>query len=198
VGQWYDSLRDANAMEKLCGTVHLHPRPLDQDGYLDLTVKFHKQSIVAALEAAAPFVDGEERILTITGETFDGLAFENYDCVRIIDKRKGVETRFGEMQSSAKGVVISEIALGGGHPNPFRSETEISFSLPEESQVSLTIYHVSGKQIRTLVDNVVPAGHHFVSWDGRDDAGADVATGIYFCRMSADGLEVSAKLIRIE
>jgi hypothetical protein len=165
------------------------------DTFLDLTLKFENELIV---EAIMPVEDGEIRMLTLTGQTFDGLGFAAYDCVRVLDKRKDVEMVLGEVQSPAKGQAITEISLGGGHPNPFRSETSVAMSLPQDSRVSLTIYHVSGKRVRTLVDNVVPAGYHMVPWDGRDDAGAPVATGVYFCRMNVNGFEASTKLVRIE
>ncbi|MBN2564156.1 MAG: T9SS type A sorting domain-containing protein [Candidatus Eisenbacteria bacterium] len=169
------------------------------DGYLDMTVKFNKQAVVEALEAMAPFVDGEVRMVYITGETFEGDTFEAYDCVRILDKRKlETETLETEFQGPGKGAAVTEFGLGGGSPNPFRSETSIFFSLPAESDVSLTIYNVAGKKIRTVVDGQTPAGYHAVSWDGRDETGAEVATGVYFCRMNAGDFRASMKLVRIE
>jgi hypothetical protein len=166
------------------------------DGYLDLTLKFENELIVAAIE---PVSDGEVRMLTLTGQTMDGLGFEAYDCVRVLDKRKGFEfVLAGEIDPPGKGQAITEVSLGGGHPNPFRSEVSVAYSLPSECRVSLTIYHVSGKRVATLVDDVVPAGHHSALWDGRDETGAPVATGVYFCRMTADGFQTSTKLVRIE
>ncbi len=167
------------------------------DGYLDLTLKFSTQSIVAQLE---PVGDGEERILALTAETFDGLGFTLYDCVRILDKRKGLIVALEEPDDdpAVKSDAITETSLVGGSPNPFRSETSVAFRLVEESRVSLTVYDVSGKKVRTLVNNVVPAGRHSVYWDGSDDAGRKVASGIYFCRMNAESFSATAKLILVE
>ena len=64
-------------------------------------------------------------------------------------------------------------------PNPFNPETSISFELPAQSQVRLEIFDVVGQQVRTLVADALSAGPHQVLWNGRDDAGAKVGSGIY-------------------
>jgi subtilisin family serine protease len=77
--------------------------------------------------------------------------------------------------------------LQGAVPNPFNPATALRFSLPGESAVSLCIYDVSGRLVRTLVDRRLPAGTHSERWNGSDDTGRAVASGIYFARLQADG-----------
>jgi hypothetical protein len=69
-------------------------------------------------------------------------------------------------------------------PNPFSARTTIGFDLPRNDRVSLHIYDVSGRQVRTLVaGRVMEAGSHQLEWDGRADAGGRVEAGLYFCRI---------------
>ncbi len=69
-------------------------------------------------------------------------------------------------------------------PNPFNPQTTITFELPRSSNISLTIYDVSGHPVRTLVDNEVrPAGRFQTQWSGRDESGRMVASGVYFYRL---------------
>ncbi len=77
--------------------------------------------------------------------------------------------------------------LTGAVPNPFNPQTHIKFSLPRDAHVSLNLYDVSGRLVRSLVSNTMTAGDHSVRWAGRDDAGKSVASGTYFMRLVAGG-----------
>lgn len=80
------------------------------------------------------------------------------------------------------------------YPNPFNPSTVIRFVLPQSGQARLAVYDILGRRIRTLVEGMRPAGEQQVMWDGRDDAGATVASGIYFYRLEANGLTQTRKL----
>lgn len=71
------------------------------------------------------------------------------------------------------------IRLAPNHPNPFPGSTMLSFSLAKGEHVRLSVYDSQGRHIRTLVDGELNAGTHAVPWDGRDDGGRHVASGIY-------------------
>ena len=77
-------------------------------------------------------------------------------------------------------------------PNPFNSQTAICYQLDRTTPARLTIYNIAGQQVRTLVDEVKVAGGHRVSWDGRDDAGRTVGSGVYFYQLST-GLQVQTR-----
>lgn len=84
-------------------------------------------------------------------------------------------------------------------PNPFQPSTTIQYALAAPSRVHLAVYDVTGRAVRTLVDGALPAGFHAAFWDGRDDRGASVPSGIYFCRFRASGARGEVqKLIRVE
>ncbi|MCK4255377.1 T9SS type A sorting domain-containing protein [candidate division WOR-3 bacterium] len=72
-------------------------------------------------------------------------------------------------------------------PNPFRDETVIGYRLSVISNISLKVYDLTGRLVKTLVDEEVNVGSHTVVWDGRDDSGVNVPSGIYFYRLKVDG-----------
>ena len=76
-----------------------------------------------------------------------------------------------------------QTALLANYPNPFNSSTQLAYRLAAPGLVRLTIYNVQGQPVRTLVDQVQPAGEYQVSWDARDQEGATVAAGVYLTRL---------------
>ena len=70
-------------------------------------------------------------------------------------------------------------------PNPFNPVTSISFDLPDPQQVMIVVFAVDGRRITTLIDSRMTAGRHSVVWDGRNDSGRPVASGVYFYRIKA-------------
>jgi hypothetical protein len=86
-------------------------------------------------------------------------------------------------------------ALIGNSPNPFNPETSISYSLAENRRVSLVVYNALGQKVRTLVNGPLAAGKHMTRWDGRDDAGRSVSSGVYFCAMRAGSYRHTVKML---
>ncbi|KPL19472.1 MAG: hypothetical protein AMJ92_03350 [candidate division Zixibacteria bacterium SM23_81] len=76
-----------------------------------------------------------------------------------------------------------EYQLHQNYPNPFNANTTLSYQTPEANRVVLAIFNVQGQKVRTLVDDSADPGLHQVSWDGTDDIGMAVASGVYFCQM---------------
>jgi hypothetical protein len=92
-------------------------------------------------------------------------------------------------------VLVQALHLLQNQPNPFSPETRIEFDLPQSGPVELKVYAVSGRLVRTLVEGRRAAGSHSVRWDGRDDAGRKVSSGVYFYNLSANGISESRKMI---
>ena len=80
-------------------------------------------------------------------------------------------------------------------PSPFRFRTTISYSLPAAGRAALVVCDLTGKVVKTLVSGILPAGNGRVTWNRTDDAGRIVASGVYFCRLHADGTRISSKLV---
>jgi hypothetical protein len=81
------------------------------------------------------------------------------------------------------------------HPNPFVQASEIEFTVPERGPVRVSIYDVSGRLIRTLLDAELPAGEHATSWNGTNDAGEIVTGGVYVARLEAAGASHAKKTV---
>jgi len=96
------------------------------------------------------------------------------------------------------GDVPSRYVLGGVSPNPFNPVTTVSYGLPERGHARLSVYNVSGRLVKVLADGVEDAGYHRVTWDGRDDRGVEVSSGVYFCRMEAAEFTASAKMVLLK
>ena len=80
------------------------------------------------------------------------------------------------------------VVFAGAVPNPFNPAAELRFVLPREAAVSLRIYDVAGRLVRTLPGGLLPAGPHARTWDGRDDRGRGAASGAYVARLVVDGV----------
>ena len=89
---------------------------------------------------------------------------------------------------------IKSFALYNNYPNPFNLTTAIKYSIKKSADVKLEIYNLMGQKVKTLVNNYVAAGTHTVRWDGRDDNGNVVASGVYFYKLTADGKTAAKKL----
>ncbi|RLD60130.1 MAG: hypothetical protein DRJ05_05220, partial [Bacteroidetes bacterium] len=88
--------------------------------------------------------------------------------------------------------------LSQNHPNPFSSNTWISYSLPDNGNVSLTIYDLTGELVRTLQNGHQPAGKHTVMWNGLNDFGNRVSSGIYFYSLKTEGFVETKKLFKLK
>jgi len=92
----------------------------------------------------------------------------------------------------------SRLALEN-HPNPFNPSTMIRYSLPEAAAVTLRVYDVQGRLVRTLASNLSkPAGVHEIEWNGADNAGRPVPSGVYFYRLNAGGETLTRKAVLLK
>jgi hypothetical protein len=98
---------------------------------------------------------------------------------------------------STLGENLNSFRLFQNYPNPFNPATVISWQLAVGSHVELVIYNLLGQRIRTLLNSRQSAGSHQVQWNGRDDNGEDVASGIYVFRLEAGEFVGSRKLLLV-
>jgi hypothetical protein len=96
-----------------------------------------------------------------------------------------------------EGELPSAVALGQNYPNPFNPLTTIRFDLPKAGRVRLDIYSVSGRLVTNLLDEKWEAGRHEVTWNGKDDKGLAVASGVYFYRLTAGGKIINRKMLLV-
>ncbi|MDW8108098.1 MAG: FG-GAP-like repeat-containing protein [Candidatus Kryptonium sp.] len=100
------------------------------------------------------------------------------------------------VKAQSQDEILTGYYLAQNYPNPFNPVTWIEFALPKDEFVTLKIYTIDGRLVRTLVENkYYPAGKHLLSWDGRDDNNLEVASGVYIYKISAGKFETSRKMI---
>ena len=133
--------------------------------------------------AASCFVPSEDRIVVFGGST-GTVQSDVWTLNDLSDTRTS--------QPPVTGTVLYQNA-----PNPFNPTTVIRYDLAASGSVSLAIYDPAGRKVRTLVRETLTAGPRETTWDGRDDAGDPVASGVYFYRLEADGARQSRKLVII-
>jgi len=92
-------------------------------------------------------------------------------------------------------VIPSEISLHQNYPKPFNPTTTINYSLKENSKVSLNIYNIKGQKVKQLINDQVSAGQHTIVWNGLDDDGKSVTSGVYFYKLKAGNFEQTRKMI---
>jgi len=90
--------------------------------------------------------------------------------------------------------IPKRIVLSQNYPNPFNPETKFSYDLQKAGNVSIIIYDLLGRKIRTLANGFNTAGKHSVEWDGLTDLGNEAASGVYIYKLKANGKELSRKM----
>lgn len=81
------------------------------------------------------------------------------------------------------------------YPNPFNPSTTIRFKIPERSNVSIKVYNILGKEIKILINENLPTGEHFIQWDGKDNQGSPLSSGIFFIQMRAGQYQQTIKAV---
>jgi len=143
----------------------------------------HDLAIVEQLN----FTDEELRV--VTGYCTHQYSLESITRLDFLDYPTDVEDP--DEAADIAGVVH----LFQNYPNPFNPETRIRFELSSRGRVKLSVYSVKGELIRTLVEKEMPTGPHSVRWNGRDDSGRSVASGVYFYSLSTPQVKESRKMI---
>jgi uncharacterized membrane protein len=85
--------------------------------------------------------------------------------------------------------------LQGNYPNPFNPETTVRYAVKENGQISLKIFNIKGQLVKTLVNQEVKAGYHQILWNGQDNFGTDVASGIYMYRLETKTYNQTKKMM---
>ncbi|HDI83141.1 MAG TPA: T9SS type A sorting domain-containing protein, partial [candidate division WOR-3 bacterium] len=85
------------------------------------------------------------------------------------------------------------------YPNPFNASTSIKYTLPTRAHIELNIYNIQGQLVRTLLSGEKSPGTHKVNWDGRNERGRNVSSGIYFYQLKmAGGIQKTRKMILLK
>ncbi len=99
---------------------------------------------------------------------------------------------------SGSNTVIKDFALSQNYPNPFNPTTTVRFDLPEDGKLTLVIYNILGQRVRTLFEGSQTAGRHEVIWDGRNETGQQVSSGIYLYRLQSQKFTQTRKMLLVK
>jgi|ETNmetMinimDraft_8_1059916.scaffolds.fasta_scaffold00612_4 hypothetical protein len=102
------------------------------------------------------------------------------------------------LKTDAEGLIPDVFALHQNYPNPFNPVTNIRYDIPENSHVKMVVYDILGRQVRTLVNRDHDPGFYDVLWDGRNDRGEQISSGVYFYQINAGTFHKNAKMIVVK
>jgi len=129
----------------------------------------------------------------------------SYDTTRFtFNAGEGESKTFDIMMSSVtsidqeKSVIPTAYSIEQNYPNPFNPSTTIRYSLPEKTHVRLKIFDTLGGEVRVLFDGEQLQGEHQSSWNGRDNFGRRVASGVYFYRIETAAFRKTTKMLFIQ
>jgi hypothetical protein len=134
-----------------------------------------------------------DSLVSITGIHY--FSFSNY---KMLPRNDIDVVRFSVGVEEKPSGVLQTYALEQNYPNPFNPETTIGYHIAQKGQVTITIYSMLGQKVKTLVDESKPAGAYRVVWNGRDERGVAVPTGMYFYRMKSGEFTQVRKLLLLK
>ncbi|MEJ2722845.1 MAG: FlgD immunoglobulin-like domain containing protein, partial [bacterium] len=177
---------------------------MSPDGYDDLRLTFSSVDIARAI---GPVTKGDTVRLHLTGCLTDGTGIRGDDEVVIVGEQddeletaQSFDTVLTNTETAAGEPPLPEaFALYQNNPNPFNPSTSIRFDVPSAGAVvTLRIWDVSGRLVRTLVDEIVGGGLQERTWDGKDASGNPVGSGIYFYRLTAGNRTLTRKMVLLK
>jgi hypothetical protein len=149
---------------------------------------------MASIPIPLPLLDAASPAPDFDAGTYDG----RVELLRVIlEDIFGLPSSGGVAGTPGSPAPAYRWSLGQNSPNPWGASTEIAFEVASRARVSMRVFNVAGQLVRTLVDGEMEAGPHWVSWDGRDRAGRQVASGVYFYKMEAGPYKATNKMLLV-
>lgn len=148
-------------------------------------------SIVSVLDISTR--DIIENFLS-TGYTIEGKIDGAYDLKFVIGDRSFVESTLMDLLSQ----IPEKFSISQNYPNPFNPVTKMDFSVAQTGKVNIVIYNLLGQTVKTLVNETMDYGYHSIVWDGHDELGNPVSSGVYFSELRARGFRQSKKMLLLK
>jgi hypothetical protein len=109
-----------------------------------------------------------------------------------------LDLNLGFQQSDNTNIPDATAVLSQNHPNPFNPSTRIDFQIREADDVKLEIFNIKGQKVKTLLEGFIPAGNYSREWNGTNDAGKKVTSGLYFYKLSCKEFSLTKKMILLQ
>jgi len=183
---WIQSNGDVSGIqiklkEPMCGAIELSPAMRESGSLVFRT----NAETVLLYDTQGPILSaGETRLCTLT---------ENCTIQSVI-----VSDLLGNPIQTAIRRLPAQFSVSRNYPNPFNSQTTIRYDLPIDASVEMTIYDIRGHKIRTLENGFKPAGYYQTVWNGKDNTGREVASGIYFFQIISETHRKTMKLMLVK
>jgi hypothetical protein len=163
----------------VCGVGNFHA-----DGRFRMIAVYRDDPATEMDEGAEP---GDRLTVTIGDDLrFEGIDWEGHGSVVAFTEAARI---------SERSTTPITTALHQNFPNPFNPATTVPYDVAAAGEVSVAIYSVTGERVRTLVDGHHGPGRYRAPWDGRDERGNGVASGVYFYRLTAPGVSLTRKMV---
>ena len=175
--------------------------PLPPDGVFD--IRFSDDTRVCLNECEIEIrgnIQGAEIICDITDDSEWQLTDESDEVISCLD------VQWIEGKSSIQRYTLrretsnhpSEFSVTPAYPNPFNPETTISFALFDQTEITMGVHDILGRQVRELVKGEFQPGDHSIVWNGTDDSGSTVSAGVYFLQINSTNYSQIMKLILLK
>ncbi|MDP8208992.1 MAG: T9SS type A sorting domain-containing protein [Candidatus Electryonea clarkiae] len=102
------------------------------------------------------------------------------------------------VESSESPIIPNEYCLYPAYPNPFNPTVNITFDIPQPSNIKIVVYDLLGRQVTTLLDSRKPPGFHTISWNGASASGTPVSSGLYFIRLETNSFSQTRKIVMLK
>ncbi|HEX7401422.1 MAG TPA: SBBP repeat-containing protein [candidate division Zixibacteria bacterium] len=143
-------------------------------------------------EAAVSIAVDDSGNVYVTGWSQNSEGYEDYCTIKYVQTPSEVKDETGDREKP------SEFNLSQNYPNPFNPTTKIEFTLAKSGFVTLQIYDVLGRKVRTLVSQELSSAYKSVIWDGKNEDGKEVASGVYFYQLRVGDFSQPRKMILLK
>jgi flagellar hook assembly protein FlgD len=117
------------------------------------------------------------------------------DTPKILTPSSSISVTVVVVTGKSDPLLPDAFSLSQNYPNPFNMETVIKYALPQDCYVEITIYNILGQKVKTLFNQYQNAGYKMVHWNGRDDKGNEIASGVYFYRIKTPKYSQTKKMV---
>ncbi len=117
------------------------------------------------------------------------------DAPKTLTPSSSISVTVVVVSSKSKTLLPETFSLSQNYPNPFNPQTVIKYTLPEDCHVELILYNILGQKVKTLVNEYQSAGYRMIHWNGKDDKGNEIASGVLFYKIKTPKYSETKKMI---
>ena len=147
-------------------------------------VKVAGIQMASSPQVASNLIEAKRLIALAAAQGAKIVVLPEYFCIMGVKETDKVQVR----------EIPNNFSLSQNYPNPFNPTTNINYSIPQDASVKLTVYNSLGQIVKTMVDAQQKAGYYSVRWDGSNDMGSKVSSGMYIYRITAGSFTHAVKM----